>query len=170
MNERSTQNRLLTSNDTDLGEIFYTNCVDNFDTFSTSIYTPLSDKWSRSNDLRKSKVLLKILIFRMNHHSWSIWSLSLPPSRTEETQTTKSVGGFSTILKRDIAPDFDTGWKSSRWRKIGRFWIEIQLNPLSCFFWLSGFQFYFIMQYEDAMSWQHVGPLHSSPKDFFCQI
>jgi hypothetical protein len=54
LNEWSTQNRLLTSKDTDLGEIFYIKCVDNFDTFPVSIYTPLSDKWYMSNDLRNS--------------------------------------------------------------------------------------------------------------------
>jgi hypothetical protein len=50
-NEQSTQNWLLTSNDIDLGETFYTKVVDNIDTFPESIYTPSSDKWSRSNDL-----------------------------------------------------------------------------------------------------------------------
>jgi hypothetical protein len=53
-NERSMQNKLLTSNDIDLGETLYTKVVDNIDTFPASIYTPSSDKWSRSNDLRKS--------------------------------------------------------------------------------------------------------------------
>jgi hypothetical protein len=41
----------MTSNDTDLGETYYTKVVDNFDTFPVSFYTLLSDKWSGSNDL-----------------------------------------------------------------------------------------------------------------------
>jgi hypothetical protein len=46
---------MLTSNDIDLGEIYYTKVVDNFDTFPESIYTSLStDKWYRSNDFWKS--------------------------------------------------------------------------------------------------------------------
>jgi hypothetical protein len=32
-------------------------------------------------------------------------------------------------------------------------------------FWLSGSQTCFIMQYEYAMPWRHVGPMRSSPKE-----
>jgi hypothetical protein len=165
LNRWSLLNFMLTLNGTDLGEEYDTKVVYNYDTFPVSIYTSLSDKWSRSNDIRKSRVLLEIPVFWTNRRSWSIWSLSLYPSRTEETQTTKSVGGFSTIPRRGIAPNFDTRPNSSRRRKLGRFWIEIQHKPLSCFFSLSGFQFYFLMKYEDAMPWQHAGPIHFSPKE-----
>jgi hypothetical protein len=41
----------LTSNGTDLGKIYYTKVVDNFDTFSASINTLIYNKRFRSNDL-----------------------------------------------------------------------------------------------------------------------
>jgi hypothetical protein len=44
-------NWLLTSNDTDLGEAYYTKVLDNFNTFAASINTPLYIKQFRSNDL-----------------------------------------------------------------------------------------------------------------------
>jgi hypothetical protein len=63
LNKRLSLKLMLTSNDTYLREEYYTNVVDNYDTFSACIYTSLSDKWSRSNDLRKSRVLLEIPVF-----------------------------------------------------------------------------------------------------------
>jgi hypothetical protein len=35
------------------------------------------------------------------------------------------------------------------------------------FFWLSGFQMYFIMLYENALPCQHVRPIRFSPKKTF---
>jgi hypothetical protein len=43
-NEQSSQNKPLTSNDTDFGETCYTKVVDNFDTVPSSIYTPSPNK------------------------------------------------------------------------------------------------------------------------------
>jgi hypothetical protein len=60
---------MLTSNITDLGEEYYIKVVDNYDTFPASIYTPISDKWSRSNVLQKSGVLLEIPVFGTNRRS-----------------------------------------------------------------------------------------------------
>jgi hypothetical protein len=49
-------------NDTDLGEAYYTKVVDNFYTFSMSIYTPLSDDTGVM--ISKSQgVLLEIIVF-----------------------------------------------------------------------------------------------------------
>jgi hypothetical protein len=53
LSERLLLKLMLTSNDTDLGEEYYTKVVDNYDTFPASIYTHLSNKCSMSNDLRK---------------------------------------------------------------------------------------------------------------------
>jgi hypothetical protein len=69
LNGWSLLNSMLTLNGIDLGEEYYTKVVDNYDTFPVSIYTSLSDKWSRSNDLRKSRVLLEIPVFWMNRRS-----------------------------------------------------------------------------------------------------
>jgi hypothetical protein len=41
----------LTSNGIDLGKIYYTKVVDNFDTFPVSINTPIYEKRFRSDDL-----------------------------------------------------------------------------------------------------------------------
>jgi hypothetical protein len=54
---------MLTSNGADLGKVHYTKVVDNFDTFLEGINAPSSDKWSRSNDLWKSVVLLELPVF-----------------------------------------------------------------------------------------------------------
>jgi hypothetical protein len=51
LNERSSLNSKLTTNSTDLGGVHYTKVVDNFDTFPSSINTPLFDKRFKSNDL-----------------------------------------------------------------------------------------------------------------------
>jgi hypothetical protein len=50
LNEQLLLKLMLTSTGTDLGKVPYSKVVDNFDSFPASIYTPLKDKWSRSND------------------------------------------------------------------------------------------------------------------------
>jgi hypothetical protein len=60
---------MLTLTGTDLGKLPYTKVVDNFDILSASINMPSSDKWSRSNDLWKWRVLLEFPVFRTDWHS-----------------------------------------------------------------------------------------------------
>jgi hypothetical protein len=93
---------------------------------------------------------------------FDVWAFI--PVETEEAQT-PVIGNFLTFPRRGIASDFDTGWKSLGWRKLERFLDRDRLKPFLVSFCLSGFPFYFIMQYEDAMPWQHVGPIPSSPKE-----
>jgi hypothetical protein len=84
---------------------------------------------------------------------------------TEETQNTKVVEDFPSFPKTGKAPDFDTGRWSSWWRKVGRFLDQNSSYVIFEFFWLSGSQTCFIMQYEYVMPHQHVSPIRSSPKE-----
>jgi hypothetical protein len=54
LNERLVLKLRLASTRTDLGKVTYTKVVDNFDVFPVSIYTPIYDKRSMSNDHWKS--------------------------------------------------------------------------------------------------------------------
>jgi hypothetical protein len=73
LNERSLLNSKLTSNGTDLGKIYYTRVVDNFDTFPASTYTPSCNKWLRSNHLWKSSGVAGIYSFQDR----SVWLTEL---------------------------------------------------------------------------------------------
>jgi hypothetical protein len=55
LNERLLLKLRLDSTSTDLGKVTYKKVVYNFDVFPESIYTPLYDKQSRSNDHWKSR-------------------------------------------------------------------------------------------------------------------
>jgi hypothetical protein len=82
---RLTQNWLLTSNKTDWGETFCTKGVGNFDTFPVSISTPLSDKLSRSNDLRKSGSAAGNSSFWTDRWNW--FTLGFEPSSQRKPRT-----------------------------------------------------------------------------------
>jgi hypothetical protein len=111
----------LASTRTDLGKVTYTKVVDNFDVFPASIYTPLYDKRSKSNDHWKSGGAVGNSSFldrsaKLNH--FGVWSFN--PVETEESLDTTNVRDFSTFSRRGVAPDFGTGWKNSRSWKLGR--------------------------------------------------
>jgi hypothetical protein len=115
------QNWLLASNDTDLGETFYTKVVDNFDTCPTSIYTHSSDKWSRSNDLWKTGGAARISSFldrsaKLIH--FRVWAFI--PVKIEEAPNTTNVGNFPAFPIRGIAPEFDIRRRNSTLRNLGR--------------------------------------------------
>jgi hypothetical protein len=87
-NKLSSLNWPLTSNDTDSEKTCYTKVVDNFDTFPESIYTPSSDKWSRSYHLWKSEGAAEISSFldrsaKLIH--FGVWAFF--PVETEEAPT-----------------------------------------------------------------------------------
>jgi hypothetical protein len=93
--EQLSQNKLLTSNDTDSGKTWYTKVIDNFDTFPSSIYTPVR------------RYCWKFLVFRIDQRSWPNWCLSLHPSRNR---------GGSEHRKRGELPNLSKKGYSSRFR------------------------------------------------------
>jgi hypothetical protein len=72
---------VLTSNGSDLGKMHRMKAVNDFDTFPASIIMPSSNKWSRSNDLWKSGVLLGLPVSGQISEADSFLGLSLHPSR-----------------------------------------------------------------------------------------
>jgi hypothetical protein len=75
--------------------------VDNFDIFPVSIYTPLYDKRSRSNDRWKLGGDAENFQFSGQiNANWHIRRWVFIPAETEETQNTKVVGELPDLTKK----------------------------------------------------------------------
>jgi hypothetical protein len=121
LSELSSLNSMLTSNDIDFGEEDYTKVVDNFDNFPENINTPLSDEWFRSNGFWKLRGATGNSSF-LDRLTWtdSFGVRVFIPMNTEKMHNTNIVGYFRTFPKSGKMPDFTTGQKSSRRRKLRR--------------------------------------------------
>jgi hypothetical protein len=121
LNERLVLKLRLASTRTDLGKVTYTKVVDNFDVFPVSIYTPIYDKRSMSNDHWKSGDAAgnsSFLDRSAKLNQFGVWAFA--PMETEEAPNTTHIGDFSTFPRRGAVPYFSTGRRNSRPWKLGK--------------------------------------------------
>jgi hypothetical protein len=99
-----------------------TQVVENFDIFPASIYTPLYDKRSTSNDRWKSGGAAGNSSFQDRLMQTDIFGVESSSSQQKprKLKTPRSWGSFPTLPKRDITPDFDIGQRNSKPWKLGR--------------------------------------------------
>jgi hypothetical protein len=104
------------------GEMNNTQVVENFDMFPVSIYTPIYDKRSRSNDHWKSGAAAGNSSFQDRLTRTDIFGVESFSSRWKprKLKTPRLWGNFLTFPRRDITPDFDIRRKKSKLWKLGR--------------------------------------------------
>jgi hypothetical protein len=105
----------LDSTSTDLGKVTYKKVVYNFGVFPESIYTPLYDKQSRSNDHWKSRGAAENSSVQDKITRTDIFGVESSSRRKpKETQNTKVIGNFPSFSRRGVSPDFGIGRRDSK--------------------------------------------------------